>query len=92
MPQNQRVICPRYVTPSLFKKVNEISLISLEEFQSRWKVSRKQLAKVCHCSLATVDRWFVRSECSTHQVPKLHHLLWLTIADKVWRSELKNRY
>ena len=60
-------------------------LITLEEFLQRWNVTRSQIARICHCSVSTVDKWFG----STRRPPQSHHLLRLTIADKVWKSELR---
>lgn len=64
-------------------------LITLEEFLQQWNVTHSQIARICHCSVSTVNNWFVRSSSSTYRPPKSHHLLRLTIADKVWKSEFR---
>lgn len=64
------------------------NLMELEDFVSRWKVSHKELAKICCCSPDTVDRWFIRT--AKRREPTLHHKLRLGITNKLW-TDLVNR-
>jgi hypothetical protein len=40
-------------------------LIELDEFLGYWQLSRAELARLCHCSLDTVDRWFVTGKATS---------------------------
>lgn len=78
---------PRIPTRHQLEVISDIrfSLLTLEEFESRWSVSRRQLSQICHCSLATVNNWYASGDC--HREPGIQHRIWLAIADKVWRSK-----
>ena len=83
----------RYPSRGLWQKFEQASnhLISLEVFTQRWLVSRKEISKICHCSLDTVNAWYCSSAKYSDRKPQMHHLLWLTIADKVWSSEIRSK-
>jgi hypothetical protein len=36
--------------------------MSPQDFYNRWNVTHKQMAQICQCSVATVDRWFAQGE------------------------------
>lgn len=78
---------PRIPTRSQLDIISNIrfSLPTLEEFESRWLVTRRQLAQICHCSIATVNNWYASGGC--HRKPGIQHRIWLAIADKSWSSE-----
>lgn len=75
---------PRIPNRHQLRRLDEISLPTLEEFESRWVVSRQQLANICHTSKSTVDSWYLTGKY--HREPCLHHRVWLGIADSIWRK------
>ncbi|MEQ8755846.1 MAG: hypothetical protein RID09_20360 [Coleofasciculus sp. G1-WW12-02] len=76
---------PRIPTRHQLDVISRLTLPTLEEFESRWSVSRRQLSYICHCSLATVNNWYVSGDC--HREPGINHRIWLAIADKVWSGQ-----
>jgi hypothetical protein len=57
-------------------------LIELDEFLGHWQLSRAELARLCHCSLDTVDRWFVAGR--RHRPPTEIHKRFLGQAHALW--------
>ena len=90
MISDQFGICPN---KHLWNKFDQLSnrLITLELFSQRWNVSRTEISKICHCSLHTVNTWYCQSAKYSDRKPQIHHLLWLTITDRVWSSEIRNK-
>jgi DNA-binding transcriptional regulator YiaG len=82
--QNSSRFCikQRYPTKlqwQMLKKLQD-NLMELETFTERWKVSHKQLAQICFCSVDTVDTWFVESK---NRQPTLHHKFFLGLTNKL---------
>ena len=75
---------------SKFKQLDD-RLISLEVFNQKWNVSRGEISRICHCSLDTVNGWYCKTPRYSERKPQIHHLLWLTITDKVWSSEIRSK-
>lgn len=50
------------------------------EFYSKWNVTQRQIATICGCSLATVERWF----SSQRQVPESIYTRRLAEMDLIW--------
>ena len=83
--------------------VRELSLLNLYsncqlsidvfEFYRKWNVTQRQIAIICGCSLATVERWFG----SQRQVPEPIYTRRLAEMDLIWElweqipSELRER-
>lgn len=61
-------------------------LITPQEFENRWDVSRQEIATICDCSLRTVKRWFQESETGSYVAPTVHHLLALTLTNEIWNQ------
>ena len=53
--------------------------MSPRAFEAKWAVTRKQMAAICQCSLATVQRWFERG--ANFSPPTPYHLRYLALAD-----------
>ncbi|MGG6265497.1 helix-turn-helix domain-containing protein [Leptolyngbya sp. AN03gr2] len=49
-------------------------------FYQKWNVTQSQIAQICGCSLATVERWF----SSQRQTPEFISLRKLAEMDLVW--------
>ena len=70
--------------------VRELSLLNLYsncrlsidvfEFYRKWNVTQRQIATICGCSLATVERWFG----SQRQVPEPIYTRRLAEMDLIW--------
>ena len=75
---------PRTPNRHQLERLDEINLLTLEEFERRWVVSRQQLSHICHCSLATVNHWYACGH--SHREPGIQHRIWLALADKIWRN------
>jgi hypothetical protein len=69
----------------MLKKL-QANLIELETFTERWKLSYKELAKICFCSEDTVQRWFVKS--ANRRQPTLQHKFFLALTNKLWTDLL----
>ena len=54
--------------------------IDVFEFYRKWNVTQKQIATICGCSLATVERWFG----SQRQVPEAIYTRRLAEIDLIW--------
>ncbi len=50
------------------------------EFYRKWNVTQRQLATICGCSLATVERWFG----TQRQVPESIYTRRLAEMDLIW--------
>lgn len=50
------------------------------EFYRKWNVTHRQLATICGCSLATVERWFG----TQRQVPESIYTRRLAEMDLIW--------
>ncbi|MGG6295264.1 hypothetical protein ACQ4M4_12815 [Leptolyngbya sp. AN02str] len=61
--------------------------MELADFQQHYSLSREQLARVAHCSLDTVNRWFMKPTNSRHRSPTPEHKLRFAIAHYVWSGE-----
>lgn len=59
-------------------------LITPQEFEKRWDVSRQELAQICDCSIRTVKNWFQNPSTTGYSEPAIHHLLALTLTDEIW--------
>ena len=63
------------------------------EFYRKWNVTQRQIATICGCSLATVERWFG----SQRLVPEPIHTRRLAEIDLIWElweqipAELRER-
>jgi hypothetical protein len=64
----------------------QANLMDLEAFTERWKVSHKELAQICFCSVDTVDRWFIKS--ARKREPSFHHKFFLGLTNKLWTDLL----
>jgi hypothetical protein len=64
----------------------QANFMDLETFTERWKVSHKELAQICFCSVDTVDRWFIKSD--RRRQPSLHHKFFLGLTNKLWTDLL----
>jgi hypothetical protein len=53
--------------------------MSPRTFEAKWNVTRSQMAAICQCSLATVQRWFERG--ANFSPPTRYHLRYLALAD-----------
>ena len=53
--------------------------MSPRTFESKWNVTRSQMAAICQCSTATVQRWFERG--ANFSPPTRYHLRYLALAD-----------
>jgi DNA-binding transcriptional regulator YiaG len=54
--------------------------IDVFTFYQKWNVTQRQMAQICGCSLATVERWF----SSQRQSPESIYLRRLAEMDFVW--------
>lgn len=54
--------------------------IDVFEFYRKWNVTQKQIATICGCSLATVERWFG----SQRQIPEAIYTRRLAEIDLIW--------
>jgi hypothetical protein len=50
------------------------------EFYRKWDVTQRQIATICGCSIATVERWFG----SQRQTPELIYSRRLAEMDLIW--------
>jgi hypothetical protein len=50
------------------------------EFYRKWNVTQRQIATICGCSLATVERWFG----SQRQIPEPIYTRRLAEMDLIW--------
>lgn len=50
------------------------------EFYRKWNVTQRQIATICGCSLATVERWF----SSQPQIPQPIYTRRLAEMDLIW--------
>lgn len=65
----------------------ELSSVELEDFLAKYPgTTCSDLARICNCSLATTQHWFV--EGHSRRKPKPEHKLRLSIADYVWSLDL----
>ena len=71
---------------SMLKKL-QANFMELETFTERWKVTRRELAQICFCSIDTVDDWFCETK---NRKPTLHHKFCLGLTNKLW-TDLVNR-
>jgi hypothetical protein len=63
------------VSSSLFQQMEPT------EFLTYWDVSYSKLAKICHCSTRTVERWFSRTD---YHAPSLFHKFCLASVHRAW--------
>ncbi len=56
--------------------------LSPEEFLNHWDVTHADLARICKCSVPTVDRWFSRGK--NHREPTAEHKQRLAITHRLW--------
>ena len=77
----------RYPTKSQWQMLKKLqaNLMELETFTARWKVSHKELAQICFCSVDTVEGWFVETK---NRNPTLHHKFFLGLTNKLWTDLL----
>ena len=80
--------CPGKIHWQMLRKL-QVDLIELETFTKRWKVSHKELAQICFCSVDTVDRWFLKTH--KRRKPSLHHRFFLGLTNKLWTDLLIHR-
>lgn len=55
-------------------------LMDVFEFYQKWNVTQRQIATICGCSLATVERWFD----SQRQIPEPIYVRRLAEMDLIW--------
>ena len=65
----------------LLKLYSNCSLsMDVFEFYRKWNVTQQQIATICGCSLATVERWFGNQR----QAPELVYTRRLAEMDLIW--------
>ncbi len=52
-----------------------------EQFLQYWDVTYADLARICHCAVPTVKRWFASAD---HHAPTVFHKLCLALAHRTW--------
>lgn len=74
---------PRTPTQSHWERLRELDemLVEPQEFVAAWQVTHRSLAKICNCSVKTVDRWFSLTD---HHPPTFFHKLRLAIVYRLW--------
>jgi hypothetical protein len=64
------------------------NLMEPESFIQYWQVTQKDLAKICFCSVRTVERWF--GVGSWAKQPTVYHKLCLALTHKLWMKLLSD--
>lgn len=54
------------------------------DFYAKWSVTHTQMARICGCSVSTVDRWFLQG--SGYRPPELEYLRRLAEVDFLWEN------
>ncbi len=58
------------------------ALLNPREFLTYWEITHRDFARICQCSLSTVDHWF--SEGCRHQEPTVSHKTRLRFIHSHW--------
>jgi hypothetical protein len=84
-----QAVYPRYPNKRHWNLLSELDSHTLEpeEFLRHWEVSHSDLARICKCSVPTVDRWF--SKGKNHREPSEQHKRRLAITHRLWSKAEK---
>jgi len=73
----------RYPTNAHWDSLSKLqgNLIDPQAFTQRWEVRYQGIARICSCSIRTVERWF---SVSGYHPPSLYHRFCLGLTNKLW--------
>lgn len=72
----------RYPNPRHWMSLQKKKPMTPEDFLKFWEVDYAEMAKICYCSIDTVNHWF--AEGSSKRAPKPHHLALLRFTHEDW--------